>query len=370
MNGTGNFRDIEFFDRENETKQIMDVLKVKPQLLNFIYGPINSGKTTLITTLIENLPGGYVVFYINLRGKSIIKYRDFIRVLFTIEEKGLLKKIKGLFKGLLKHITSAGEKTLYKSHGIPVGESLLETFFKEKSHEDVFVYLEGYFKTIAKHKTPVLIIDELQTIGDLKINGHFIYKLFNFFIRLTKELHICHVFALSSDSLFIEKVYNEAMLEGRANYILVDDFDEQTTKKFLEKFKFGDIDTAIKYFGGKPGDLRILLEEGKEINSVVQEKIAEKRRLISDMLDKLLYVKPKIEMEEGEEKIPVERDKVIEILKMFKDKEEIRDAGISRAEKIYLSGKNILFINPQKETIKIQSGIILTGIREILKELK
>ncbi|PKP57298.1 MAG: ATP-binding protein, partial [Candidatus Altiarchaeales archaeon HGW-Altiarchaeales-2] len=202
-----------------------------------------------------------------------------------------------------------------------------------------------------------------------EINGKLIYKLFNFFIRLTKELHLCHVFALSSDSLFIERVYNEAMLEGRTNYILIDDFDEENAGKFLKKYKFKDINKAIKYFGGKPGDLRILLEEGKEINSVVQEKIAEKRRLISDILDKLLYVKPKIEMEEGEEKIPVERDKIIEILKMFKDKEEIRDTGISRAEKIYLSRKNILFINPQKETIKTQSGIILTGIREILKEI-
>ena len=27
------------------------------------------------------------------------------------------------------------------------------------------------------------------------------------FIRLTKELHLCHVFAVSSDSLFIENVY-------------------------------------------------------------------------------------------------------------------------------------------------------------------
>ncbi|PKP58497.1 MAG: hypothetical protein CVT88_07175, partial [Candidatus Altiarchaeales archaeon HGW-Altiarchaeales-1] len=74
-----NIRKIEFFDREKERWEIMQILESEPQLLNFIYGPINSGKTTLITNLIENLPDDYVVFYVNLRRKSIIRYEDFIR---------------------------------------------------------------------------------------------------------------------------------------------------------------------------------------------------------------------------------------------------------------------------------------------------
>ncbi|OQX19868.1 MAG: hypothetical protein BWK75_05265, partial [Candidatus Altiarchaeales archaeon A3] len=76
----------EFFDREKEKEEILNVLKGKPQFINFIYGPINSGKTTLITNLIEEMPDNYVVFYINLRRKLITKYGDFIRVLFTIED--------------------------------------------------------------------------------------------------------------------------------------------------------------------------------------------------------------------------------------------------------------------------------------------
>jgi len=368
MNTTEKFEyDIEFFNREKEKEEIMRILRAKPNFINFIYGPINSGKTTLITSLIDDLPKDkYAVFYINLRGKLIKEYGGFVRVLFKVKRKEISEKVIEKGEKLAKKALVLAGRYL---SGIPIEKDMLDGFLETKSSVDVFEFLEEYFLKISEEKIPVLIIDELQVIGDLEINGKLIYKLFNFFIRLTKELHLCHVFALSSDSLFIERVYNEAMLEGRTNYILIDDFDEENAGKFLKKYKFKDINKAIKYFGGKPGDLRILLEEGKEINSVVQEKIAEKRRLISDMLDKLLYVKPKIEMEEGEEKIPVERDKVIEILKMFKDKEEIRDTGISRAEKIYLSGKNILFINPQKETIKIQSGIILTGIREILKEI-
>ncbi|NCN65316.1 MAG: hypothetical protein GW910_04570 [Candidatus Altiarchaeum hamiconexum] len=202
----------------------------------------------------------------------------------------------------------------------------------------------------------------------MKTDGYLTYDVFNFFIRLTKELHICHVFAISSDSLFIEKVYNKAMLEGRANYTLIDDFDEETTKKFLKKHRFKKTDTAIKYFGGKPIDLIRLLSQNKDVEIFAREIINEKRRLLTDMLDELMYVQPKVEMRKKE--IPVERNKVVEILEKFKDKEKIEDIKISRAEKIYLVGRNILFVDPGRNIIKPQSRTILVAIREILKEMK
>jgi len=363
MDSTKNFEyDIEFFDREKEKQEILNILRTKPQFINFIYGPINSGKTTLITNLIEELPKDYVVFYLNLRGKSIINYGDFIRVLFSIEKN---KEIKDIINGLIAKV----EKAIYTSQGIPISESLIDGFLKKDSKEDVFEFLENYFKEISKTKIPVLIIDELQTIGDLKVNGYLIYKLFNFFIRLTKELHISHVFALSSDSLFIERVYSEAMLQGRANYVLVDDFDEETAKKFLEKYKFKEIDKSMKYFGGKPGDLmRIITQKNKNIDVIIKETLGEKKYFLRNILDKLLYIKPKINI--GEEEISVERDKVIEILKRFNDSEKIEDTKMPIAEKIFLIRKNILFINPNEGTIKPQSMIDLIAIREILKEMK
>ena len=68
---------IEFHNREKETKEIMAILDSEPSLITFVYGPINSGKTTLITHLIEELPDEYVIFYVNLRGKFISNYDDF-----------------------------------------------------------------------------------------------------------------------------------------------------------------------------------------------------------------------------------------------------------------------------------------------------
>jgi len=179
---------IPFHNREKELKEVMKILEAEPSLITFIYGPINSGKTTLVSHLIDQLPEEYVVFYINLRGRFISDYRDFIKVLFKIEKEKNYKEV-------LKTISEISAETL-KFSGIPVAESVMNALFKEKSYEDIFEFLEEYFTTIAKNKTPVLIIDELQVVGDLKIDGLLMYKLFNFFIRLTKELHLCHVFAV------------------------------------------------------------------------------------------------------------------------------------------------------------------------------
>ncbi len=372
MNTTKKFEyNIEFFDREKEKQEILHVLMTEPQLINFIYGPINSGKTTLITNLIKNLPDNYIVFYINLRGKSVVKYGDFIRVLFTIEEKGLLKKIKNIFTWILKHVTSAGEKTLYKYAGIPVDKGLLETFFKEKSNEDVFNYLEEYFKNISKHKTPVLIIDELQVISDLEINGKAIYKLFNFLIRLTKELHICHVFTLSSDSLFIEKVYNEAILKNRCRYLLVDDFDEKTARKFLEKYGFAEeeIKLANEYVGGKPALLTTMIDEkkiGRGIKDYVEKGLADSKEEIAQLLYYIKTIGVTIKYQ-GKD-IDVNYEDTIEILKNFSGKEFYKYSVIT-PEHCYLVSKNILFVDTREKIIKPQTKFDLLAIRKILKEI-
>ncbi|MDI6729960.1 MAG: ATP-binding protein [Candidatus Altarchaeum sp.] len=370
MNKGLKLRRIEFFNREKEKEEIMNILEAEPKLITFIYGPINSGKTSLITDMIENLPENYVVIYINLRERAITSYEDFLETIFDVKYEGILAKIMW-FLGRQKDTTNEVISELGKMHKILIPKGIFNRIFKEEKPKNAFIYILNLIKDMkSKGKNPVFIIDELQKIGDVKTDDYLIYDIFNFFIRLTKELHICHVFALSSDSLFIEKVYNEAMLQGRANYILVDDFDEETTNKFLEKYNFKETNTAIKYFGGKPGDLTKLLTQNKDIETIVKENLDEKKHFLTDMLDELLYIKPKIEMGGEKEKISVERDRIIGALKEFKDNEEIKDTKISRAEKIYLVKKNMLFVNSKKGTIKPQSKIDLLAIRDVLKEIE
>ncbi|KAF5417107.1 MAG: putative ATP-binding protein [Candidatus Methanogaster sp.] len=40
----GDMMEVTFYDREPEIKEIMDILSMKPRLITFVYGPINSGK--------------------------------------------------------------------------------------------------------------------------------------------------------------------------------------------------------------------------------------------------------------------------------------------------------------------------------------
>ena len=57
---------IPFHNREKELNGVMKILEAEPSLITFIYGPINSGKTTMISHLLEQHPEDYVPFYVNL----------------------------------------------------------------------------------------------------------------------------------------------------------------------------------------------------------------------------------------------------------------------------------------------------------------
>ena len=364
---TINLRKIEFFNREQEKEEIINILKTEPRVVNFIYGPINSGKSTLIENLIENLPRDYIVFYINLRERMISSYNDFIEILFEyeFEEEKKIKKAKELIPGVIE-----GVKML---SGIPISTKVFEKIFAEEKPKNAFrCIMKVIWEIKRKNKIPVLIIDEMQKIGDVKVNGLLIYEVFNFFIRLTKEKHLCHVFAISSDSLFIETVYADAKLSGRCRYLLVDDFDKETAKKFLGKYGFSvkEQNIAYNYFGGKPLDLSNLvsLSGGSNIKKIADDGISERMYHLRDMLDKLLYVK--INISSDGENIPVKREKLIEVMRMFEDTGEIKDINISRAEKRYLINENILFIDPIGNIIKPQSKLDLVAIRGVLDEVE
>jgi len=351
---------IPFHNREKELKEVMKILEAEPSLITFIYGPINSGKTTLVSHLIDQLPEEYVVFYINLRGRFISDYRDFIKVLFKIEKEKNYKEV-------LKTISEISAETL-KFSGIPVAESVMNALFKEKSYEDIFEFLEEYFTTIAKNKTPVLIIDELQVVGDLKIDGLLMYKLFNFFIRLTKELHLCYIFAVSSDSLFIENVYSEAMLDGRCRYLLVDDFDYETATAFLERNGFTDDEKAVAWecCGGKPVCLMELIY-ADDRERIAKDMLKTRVTQLKDLLDYLDYTKPRIMI--GDDEYLVEKGDIADILNRFVDTEYIDDEGLNRPAKHFLIKDNILFLNPHTGVIKPQSRLNLLAIREVLKDV-
>jgi len=349
-------RNIEFHNREKEIKDIRAILDRQPTLITFIYGPINSGKTELINHVIEELPEEYVVFYINLRTKFLAGYDDFIESLFEMEmeTEAALRKRKETLAELVSSVT--------KVAGIPITREFLDYVFKDNKPKNAFSYIIKLFEEVKNSgKQPVLILDELQKIGDVKVNGPLIYELFNFFIDLTKEKHLAHVFAMTSDSLFIEQIYSKAMLEERCRYLLVDDFDYETTAAFLEKYKFTDGERVIawKYCGGKPVCLVEL------VNAKINRKDVEKeaKKFLKIRTSQILSIFDEISLG----KVEYTENALIQELKNF-EKEEMMGYDRVNKEKIFLVGRNVLFIDPTQRTIKPQSRLNLLAIREVISD--
>ncbi len=336
---------IEFYDREEEIEEIEGILNTRPDLITFIYGPINSGKTELINHVIDRLSGEYVTFYINLRERMIGDFNDFVEALFEIDF-GSRKKV--VIKEMIIEVT--------KFAGIPISRSLLNQFFKEERPKNAFRYIVEVMKDVrAKGKMPVLIMDELQKIGDIQINGQLVYELFNLFIRLTKELHSCHVFAITSDSLFIEEVYGEAMLHGRCRYMLVDDFDYEKTTGFLRKYEFSDreIELTWEYFGGKPIYLVEAIKNKHRLREFCEEMLNLRVRQIKDFVYGL------------EERDGKEYEKVLRLFETFKKSDCFEYKKLTKEIKL-CTRNNILFVDPVRGTVKPQSRLDLLAIRKIL----
>ncbi len=240
---------MKFFNREKEIKELLHILSKEPDDIYFIYGSINSGKTTLINHIINEKLNkeNYKIFYINFRTYLISEKREFIEAIFTTKKEGILEKIKDKSE-VINLIT----KTTKILTGIPIPEMEFNKLFEERIN-DAFQYLNNIMLETKKNgKTPILILDvlekfvfqnlcrsapkNLQMIKDITTNGqkYLLKELFQFLVSLTKEQHLCHVFCLTSDSLFAEYVYNTGELKDRADYILVDDFDKETAISFMD----------------------------------------------------------------------------------------------------------------------------------------
>ncbi len=343
---------MEFYNREKEIRDLLNMINQEPNMITFIYGPINSGKTVLMQHLVENvLPKEYATFYINLRGYAVTRQEEFLKVLFEVyDEDTFKKKFDRILKGMEKY-----------HKAIPVIRSIWREFFYGEKSFDAFKHVENFLQELYdKDLKPIIIFDELQVIKDIKINNFLIYRLFNLFIRLTKELKICHVFAITSDSTFIERIYNEAMLQGRSRYYLVDDFDKGTVERILREKGFSDkeIDIVWHYFGGKPIYL-VEAIQAKRVGRDVKELCEEFYEIRYGQLEEIIYKEKRLNERRFEE--------IIELLKEFRDKNFLRYKEINPTIQ-FLIEKNILFADPKKKILKPQSYLELLAIRNILKE--
>ncbi|AEF95758.1 ATP-binding protein [Methanotorris igneus] len=356
---------MRFFNREREINEVLHILSREPDDIYFVYGPMNSGKTTLIKHIVEDKLGyEYKVFYINFRTYLISEKREFIEAIFTTKKGDLFDKIKD--KNEVLRLITKGAKVLT---GVPIPEVEFDKLFDEKIN-DAFQYLNNMLLTVKKNgKKPILILDELQMIKDVVLNGqkYLLKELFQFLVSLTKEQHLCHVFCLSSDSLFIEYVYNTGDLEGRVKYLLVDDFDKETALKFMDFLsedilgkKLPDEDKKLiySYVGGKSKDIKYVVEESsfKNLNEVLEYMLKDK----TSKLKKLLVMVKNNRFER------IDYEKVVNALRLFKENYEINEYQIDEDTKEFLIERNVLFLNPIEESLKPQSFLIWNAIKRVL----
>ena len=348
-----------FYNREDDIRRMKAVLSGEPNLLYFVYGPINSGKTALLMKILEELPEEYRVFYINFRGRDVEKIEDFLQVLFKVSRGDSRDNVKEFTKDLIRE----GFKALGKLKGIPIPERIFDYLFMDsKKADDVFRYMEEMFEEIVEvGLRPVLIFDELQSIKDiLNATGRpVIGRLFNFLVRMTKETHLCHSLCSTSDCLFIEDIYSNARLEGRAKYILVDDLNKDDGYRLYEGFGFEDKVLVWDWIGGKVGDMIRLFEEKKQGYSE-EEGL---RNMLKDEAGRLSWMLKLIK--DGEKEGPSIED-LDKTLRIFKRSDKVKHTEVESKVLKFLIEENILFYNPVEGTICPQGRLIHRAIEEVI----
>ncbi len=354
----------EFVNREREIKELKELLSGRPNLVYFLYGPINSGKTALLTKVFEELSDDYRVFYVNFRGFEG-GYRKFTRVFFELGDKTLWEKIKSnmpVVAAAVEYVERIAKK-VNTSIELPAEViRMLQIGDDDDDHEkiDVFHYLERVMERfVERDKRPVFVLDEMQILkGELNAAGQpLLGRLFNFMVRLTKERHLCHCLCATSDCLFIENVYSNARLEGRVRYLLIDDLAQEEAFNMYNNFGFEKKSFIWDYIGGKIGDMVILYEWKKQ--GYEEEKSLEE--MLKSDLGKLRMIEGDIFERHGKE-----GEELWGFLKNFKDF-NVRYADL-RKEKRYLSfwiEENVLFYNPAEGTVRPQSRLIQRAIEEL-----
>lgn len=212
-----------FINRSQELLFLEQWMSEKPDNLLFIFGPKSSGKTTLLSHFIEqNLSDNrYDIKHFNLRKIFIANYQHFIQTFFGLD----YTKAKGDIKERRQYNLKVFNLTVDSLKGL------------EEKNLDPFAVMEKELsKSAEKGIRPVIIIDELQALEGIYFNGQreLLKELFNFFVAMTKESHICHVIIASSDGYFIERIYNDSKLKKTSKFLEVDYLAQEDVAFWLD----------------------------------------------------------------------------------------------------------------------------------------
>jgi len=364
------FRGVDFVNREKECEFFINYFNKEPEKILWIYGPKSTGKTTLIEYIIEEkLTNNLTIFdkywikYINFRGLMVGSYDSFVNSFFEEVEEN------DDFSG---EITS----------GFNIGIIKLEAKLLEKIHskkKNLFNELIEKFKTVKKRK--ILIIDEIQTLQEIYYNGEkeLLNEFLNFCVRLTcseaeprseartKETHLTHVVILTSNTLFLNKIYNNAKMKKTSEFKLIDhlsfdDIDNWIDKLKKDNSKFSILDSQLiyEYLGGCVFDIKTVIDNIKYITDL--------KEYLDEMVDiakneiKLFFEQQKLTKEEKDKFLFVAK----EIIKNNKFENGDFEGYLDIVSKF--AEIEILFFDPVKNITTANSKIYVKAFEKLLIE--
>lgn len=277
---------VPFINRKDEKKYVLDYLNnSEPASILFMYWPKSSGKTTLLNKVTDELPKDYLVSYINFRWYIIANYENFIEILFDetnskkSDIKTMVDKTIEIFKEKKDSYSRESKLDLWF---VKCTTQIKKDFYERR--KDPFHYIENVYKEIkAKWYKPVLIFDEIQELKDIYMNGDkmkkaLLMEMFAFFIRLTKELHLAHVICMTSESTFVDEIYNHVKLKNTSDFYMLKHLKKEDVYKWLEweKLEKKEIDRIWRNLWGSPQEIWMVLVKYKnwmKLKDAVDERI-------------------------------------------------------------------------------------------------
>ena len=215
-------QDVAFINREKELAYLANFIDKRPNEILFLHGPKSSGKTTLLYRFFDRIQREQRldIKLVNLREILIVDYKDFLKVFFGIDYGKSKEDVKEIREYDLK-IFKVKVEVL---KGLDAG--VIDPFSVMKLELQ---------KLNTKNIKPIIIIDELQALDHIYMNGQreLITELFNFFVAMTKESHLAHVMISSSDGYFIDTIYKDSRLKKTSSFFKVDYLSKEDVYEWL-----------------------------------------------------------------------------------------------------------------------------------------
>ena len=279
-------QDVAFINREKELAYLAGFIDKRPNEILFLHGPKSSGKTTLLYTFFEEVQKEQKldVKFVNLREILIVDYKDFLKVFFGIDYGQRKEDVKEIREYDLKVFKVKVEVL----KGLDAGE--IDPFSVMKQELQ---------KLNSKNIKPVIIIDELQALDHIYMNGQreLITELFNFFVAMTKESHLAHVIISSSDGYFVDTVYKDSRLKKTSSFLSVDYLSKEDVYEWLENLERyskiteyrvtgDDIEKIWDVVGGSMWEIQKILTDlfGEDLDVALSEYKKSMRGIIDDYI--------------------------------------------------------------------------------------